>query len=433
MSTVTKQSVWPWTGGVTLLPAASHARAVEVYFAVWALVIPIASLVLIPRIPGTIPAYLLAFASPIFCLRRQYFAALVYVGVAWLLFALSSQMSLIYTGSREFLSLNLIEPLDRTPVFRTTMITQSLYLFACVLIFLFVKLHFKRHMIRYVLWGAWFFALYGMYDWCFDLATGVSGDFLNNRTFGQSGGEERAASWSQHIQVGSLRIQRLKGMVEEPSRYGTLAVVYLAFAITERRFWLSLLLLITLFLSTSLTGFIGLTVMLLALYWMNSPVVSGRVLVGLTFVVISGIGFMAMAFPEAFHSVVIERITGQHRSTAIRAGNLVNTLPVYLQFPLINKLFGVGVGTCFLPGSYRVLINWGLVGLIGAITLFAYPLLKLAKSKVDTGIVAALAVLAFIYTFISSALFVPLSWMVLGMAYARASQLQTPRGGVHES
>ena len=33
----------------------------------WALVMPLTSLVLISRIPGTIPAYMLAFASPIFC------------------------------------------------------------------------------------------------------------------------------------------------------------------------------------------------------------------------------------------------------------------------------------------------------------------------------------------------------------------------------
>lgn len=406
-----------WPNEVTLFPQELHRRIVEYYFACWALLMPIASLLLIPGIQGTIPAYMLAFLSPIFCIQRRYLSALLAFFGGWAIFTVMSQTGLLLSGTRLFLSLPLVEPADPTAVFRSTLITQSLYLFACVLLFLFVWMHFKPSMMRYVFWGAWLLVLYGLFNWVCFTFTGSPHDFLSNRVFEAAGGDERIASWSQSYHIGPLRVLRLKSVTEEPSRCATLAVVYLSLAVFFRRRWLSLALLGTLVLTTSLTGVLGLIVMFAALLAQRSNAKPWVITIAF-FAIVAG-AFCWMIFPETFDELILSRVRGEHQSAITRSMKLETPVPIFLRLPFLNQLFGVGFGTCFLPGSMALLINCGAFGLMIGVSFILYPVLRLYGSKADVGIVTAVIVIAFIYCFISSAIYNAVIWMILGIAYSR--------------
>ncbi len=409
--------------GAILLPQQTHDRMVEWYFAIWAFLMPLASLLVLPNVQGTIPAYLLAFASPIFCLNRKYWSTLLVLGGVWILFLLLSQVGLLVSGSRAYFELSLIEPADRTQVFRKTLVTQSLYMSACVLIFMFVKQHFRPYMMKYVFYGAWFLVIYGIIEWTISSLTGVSGDFLSNRTYEREGGESREASWSQYYQLGPLRILRLKSMTEEPSRYATLAVAYLSLALVNRQRWLSMALLGTLMLCTSLTGFLAIGLMFAILIWKSGPETKRTVIAA------AGVATLLAAsaiylFPDVFNDLILARLNGEHNSTEERSGKLTDTIPIFMHFPVLNQLFGVGFGTAFLPGSLSMLVNVGIVGFVLASIFVLTPIFRLAKSPRNLDIFTALTVLVAIYTFVSSAIFTPVIWMMFGIGYARLDELK---------
>ncbi len=415
------------TDGIQLLPAYAHSRIVETYMAVWMFLMPLVSFLVIPGIQGTIPAYLMAFASPIFCLNRKYFSTLLILFAVWFSFLLISQTGLIMSGTQAFFELHLVEPTDPTPAFRKTLITQSLYLAACVLIFMFMRLHYQPHMLRYVFYGAWFLVIYGLYDWSFTTATGMSGDFLSNRVYEQSSGDSRDASWSQYYRLGPISLLRLKSMTEEPSRFATLAVAYLSLALTSGRRWLALALLVTLFLSTSLTGALALVVMFGILIWRSGRDIKKWVIAAFGLALIFGV-VAAFTLPEVVDEMIMTRVRGEHTSAQTRTSRLTETIPVFMQLPIINQLFGVGFGTAFLPGSLSMLVNCGLVGLVGAAWFFLRPIVRLSKIPGELGLFAALSTLLAVYTVISAALFVPVVWMLLGMGYARVAEASEDHG-----
>jgi hypothetical protein len=120
----------------------------DIYVRIWCVVMPVTGTVLIPSVQGTIPAYMMAFASLLLVLLRlrngeapravvSYFKALGAVAALWLFLMAASQLVLMISGRTDFMGVNLTEPDDPRILFRTTIFTQSLYFFAGVLVALF--------------------------------------------------------------------------------------------------------------------------------------------------------------------------------------------------------------------------------------------------------------------------------------------------------
>jgi hypothetical protein len=129
------------------------------------------------------------------------------------------------------------------------MFTQTLYLGACICIALFFRFFFREEWVRYVLWGAWFLALYGIYEWIFFFVFGRPGDFIANRMYGDHPG-----SWSQTIQVGPLTLLRIISTFGEPSWFSA-AVIPLFFTRPSLQAVIAALLCIV--FSTSTSAFIA--------------------------------------------------------------------------------------------------------------------------------------------------------------------------------
>src|SRR5258708_20114713 len=107
---------------------------------------------------------------------------------------------------------------------------------------------------RFVLWGGWFLAIYGIYEWLFFLIMGQPGEFLANRTYGE---DLHTASWSQAIQLGPLSLLRIKSTFGEPSFFSAAVIPYLFLALEYKRKLLSAALLFCVVFSTSTPAFIG--------------------------------------------------------------------------------------------------------------------------------------------------------------------------------
>ena len=123
---------------------------------------------------------------------------------------------------------------------------------ACVCIALFFRFFFRAEWMRYVLWGGWFLAIYGIYEWLFFLIFQQPGDFIGNRTYGEF---QHTASWSQAIQVGPFNLLRIKSTFGEPSFFSAGVIPYLFLALENKRNWLSAALLFCTIFSTSSSAY----------------------------------------------------------------------------------------------------------------------------------------------------------------------------------
>ncbi len=113
-------------------------------------------------------------------------------------------------------------------VLRSVLFTQSLYLAACLCIALFFRFFFRAEWMRYVLWGGWFLAIYGIYEWLYFLIFQQPGDFIANRTYGEA---LHTGSWSQVIEVGPFSLLRIKSTFGEPSFFSAAVIPYLFLAV----------------------------------------------------------------------------------------------------------------------------------------------------------------------------------------------------------
>ncbi len=118
------------------------------FMALWCVLMPLTSFLLIPSAQGTIPAYTLAFVSTFFVIvgrdsgqaniqRRLYFTVALLVAGIWLLLLCGSQLGHFLSDRRDFGEMFLNNPSDTRVVFRSVLFTQTLYLAACVCIALF--------------------------------------------------------------------------------------------------------------------------------------------------------------------------------------------------------------------------------------------------------------------------------------------------------
>src|ERR1700756_4472362 len=217
------------------------AWILECFVATWLTLMPVNSFVVIPEIQGTTPAYLLAFVSLLLVfvpgysaataeIRRAYIKAILCLSLLWLLNFCLSQMVNLASPPDYLWTATLINPQDTRAAFRSTIITQSIYLAACVSVFLFFRYQFQERWWKYVFWGAWLLAIYGVYEWVYFLVFQRPGDFIANRSYAETPG-----SWSQTLNFGGVNLLRIKSTQGEPSFLSVVVLPYLYLAVEQRR------------------------------------------------------------------------------------------------------------------------------------------------------------------------------------------------------
>jgi hypothetical protein len=398
------------------------------FMALWCVLMPLTSFLLIPSAQGTIPAYMLAFVSAFFVIvgrdsgqaniqRRLYFTVALLVAGIWLLLLCGSQLGHFLSDRRDFGEMFLNNPSDTRVVFRSVLFTQTLYLAACVCIALFFRFFFRAEWMRYVLWGAWFLAIYGIYEWLFFLIFQQTGDFLANRTYGE---DLHTASWSQAIGVGPLNLLRIKSTFGEPSFFSAAVIPYLFLALEYKRKLLSAALLFCIVFSTSTSAFIGFPFALI-IYSLFQRRLSLSIVI--TILLFAGaFATLYFAFPDTYDSMFTAKLSGAsdsgeiHQATAEAANDTIAT------FTVMNRLFGIGFGYYYGSVFSAVLINTGWIGVIVYFYAFLKPTILLQSDSGGLALKVGVATLFFLYYINVSELFLPTTWMFLGLAYWRLDQ-----------
>jgi hypothetical protein len=408
------------------------------FIALWCLLMPVTSFLVIRSAQGTIPAYVLAFISLGFvifgrdsgqpCIQRgRYISLAVAMGAIWLLLLCGSQLGHLVSDRHDFGDMFLNNPSDTRVVLRSVMFTQTLYLAACLCIALFFRFFFRAEWMRYVLWGGWFLAIYGIYEWLFFLVFQQAGDFLGNRTYGE---DLHTGSWSQSIQFGPLNLLRIKSTFGEPSFLSAAVVPYLFLALENRRKWLSVALLFCTVFSTSTSAYAGLAFGLFLYFLLKRKFNLPIILTILLF--IGALGALYFAFPDTFDAIFTNKLSAQNDSGDIHQAAQQAMIETVKTFTFMNHLFGIGFGYYYGSVFSAVLINTGWIGLVVYLYAFLKPTILLRSDNGGVALKVGVAAIFFLYWINVSELFLPTTWMFLGLAYWQLDQ-QKQRSGLARS
>jgi hypothetical protein len=407
------------------------------FMPLWCSVMPMTSFLLIPSVQGTIPPYVLAFVSAIFVLlirhngqpsirRFRYVKLALLMAGIWLLLLCGSQLGHLFSNRYDFGNVPMIDADDTRVVLRKALFTQTLYLAACLCIALFFRFFFRPEWMRYVLWGGWFLAIYGIYEWLFFLIFKQTGDFLVNRTYGEG---LQTASWSQILQVGPFSLLRIKSTFGEPSFFAAGVIPYLFLALEYKRKWLTAALLFCVVFSTSSSAFLALPVALLLYIVFQRRLSVSIVIVILLFA--AALATLYFAFPETFESMFTSKLSGENDSGHIRqsSGEALNELSKSLTF--MNRLFGIGFGYVYSGVFYAILVNTGWIGMIAYCYAFLKPVIFLRPDHGGLALKVGVATLFLLFYISVSELFLPTTWMFLGLAYWRLDQQRQENKATH--
>lgn len=413
---------------------------IDGYFKFWALVLPIASVLVFPSIQGTTPGYLMAFLSvPLMLVAarikeiRHYLATAFWIALAYFVLNVISQFLLSVHGYIDLSTLPLVDPLSfsRKIILRPTLFTQTLYLSAGILTFLFVYEWYRPSWDTYIFAGALLLAAYGFYEFFYFWMTGRSGDFLSNRIFN----DRHSGSLFQTIKFAGITIQRMKSLTGEPSMFAFTMLPYWLYALHCRRFIIGGILTLTLFLSTSTTAIIGIAVYACILILFKR--INIKYLAGMAVAALAIIALKFHAVINILNRLILQKLGGQSISGNTRLTNLHDNFVFWWNAPSPFKLFGLGFGyirsTDFLT---TLLINNGLVGLIIMLLVFGYPVLALQPGEKEFGLRCALVVIAVTmlisvpeYAYLPVWLFLGISYNYLNHSYDDATQHLYRRSG----
>jgi hypothetical protein len=398
------------------------------YFMVWALIIPVTSVIVSPAIPGSVPAYLLAFASfPLALLIAPQKSGGLVLAVGAILIPLflltiTAQFNLQFFWRTELGNLFLVNLDDDSLILRSSLFTQLLYLLPGVFTFAFLRVYYDEAWDKFILAGAVLLAVYGFFEVTYYLVTGQNGDFLSNRVFDNGAGVS-SGSLFQTMSVGGFHIMRLKSLTGEPSMYAFTILPFWIHAVHQRKMVTSAVLLVSLLLSTSTSALLGIGLYLLCrIYFLRT---SQRFLRGyadrlLTLFFILSLVALVIAFP--FVSALLQetsaKFSGENTSGIERLRYIQSGLGFFRISPLTIQLFGLGFGYTRSADFFStLLVNTGLIGTLLFSVLFIYPILRLENTYRSIGLKSILIVI-FIIMMISVPEFAYLStWLFLGISY----------------
>ena len=392
---------------------------------------PLTSFLLIPTIQGTIPAYFMAFVSLGLVMasgetgsfevqRNRYLSIAFLCAGIWLLLFCGSQFGHLVSNRHGFGDLFLIRPEDTRVVFRRALFTQTTYLCACICIALFFRFFFREEWMRYVLWGAWFLALYGIYEWLFFLVFKRPGDFIANRMYGDHPG-----SWSQTMQVGPLTLLRIKSTFGEPSWFSAAVIPYFFLALQYKRKLLSAALLFCIVFSTSTSAFIAFTFALI-FYGLFKRKLSASILVA-ALLFAGAFALLYFSFPETFNEMFIAKFRGENNSGQSRLEHGAAANEAEATFTLLDRLFGIGFGYHYSGVYFAVLMNTGWIGMMVYCYAFLKPVILLRSEGGGLPLKVCIATLFLLFYISVSELFLPTTWMFLGIAYWYLDQARANR------
>lgn len=374
-------------------------------------------------LPAATPSNILAFSIPLFFIyKKNRYALHLFIVLFLCIFAyyIISQISCYLFDVKLNKSLILITENTLKSTFRTSHLTQHLYMMPGLLTFIYIYFFYENKYEKYIIYGLYLLVFYGFFEWIIFFIFRTPIEVFSNRTFGDGA----SGSLIQTITVAGFNILRFKSLTGEPSMYAFSVLPYLSLFFYKKKFFLSLIIFISLMLSTSSSAIIGLIIIVIFYTFgelkkiSKSLKISKKFVVFITFLIIFliiSINFLNDLFQSLFLKLNLENTSG-----LIRYFRFYNHLEFWKNLNWVNKIFGVGFGTIRSTDMFTtLLVNTGLLGLFFYIIIFLIPLLKLNNDDENKGFKIGLVILL-IVTLSSVPEFSYLSlWIFVGLSYRK--------------
>ena len=376
-------------------------------------------------VKGLVPSFLLILAQ--FSLdssstlvgrpRRDIIRSLALFLIVFAAWQSISQMSNVFWPPN-LQRAQLISPEDPSVVLlRKSLFTQSIYLVTCVIFYLYMRGHLRRHdnpdqLLRLARVGALVFVAYGFYEVFGYALLHQNVDFLSNRITGNEGGNY---SNFQRLALGGFDLVRMKSLSSEASMF---AFSLLPFMILYRyqKDWAWIPLLAAVIVSTSTTAYLGLLTFfageaLLFQRWR-------RLFIGCTVV---GIAWLYLQTTAVGHLIgfATDKIMLENNSGAMRSALFHNSINIYADGTLLHQLFGHGFGYIrSTDGISTLLVNVGALGVLAYLIFTLYPFIRI---RLNTDYRRALllgSIVAIVTSFVSvSEFFFFQTWFFTALAW----------------
>jgi hypothetical protein len=115
-------------------------------------------------------------------------------------------------------------------------------------------------------------------------------------------------------------------------------------------------------------------------------------------------------------------MSGESQSGELRQDNTAGLTDTAETFTVMNRLFGIGFGYYYGGVFYSVLVNTGWIGMIVYFYAFLKPVILLRPDHGSLALKVGIATLLALFYISVSELFLPTTWMFLGLAYRRLDQ-----------
>ena len=406
---------------------------IDKYFIFWSFFIPATTLTISSQIPGSLVSYVFAVVSPLVVFLgtkkfrvNYYILLIVMISIFGGLICISQLLNDINNLTLQGLILLSNESLTEK-VFRTSLITQSMYLIMGFLMFIYSKFFYNEKWDKWIVYSGVFFAAYGLYEFILFLVLGINGDFLSNRNYTQIGGAPLIA---QDFVLSGITIKRIDSLSMEPSMFAFTLLPYVIFSYYKCKKKVSIFLGIVILLSTSTTAYLGVLIIIIYNFFCNKNILKNKkilistlFIVGITYVVLYKYMYNVIEIMIINKLMPIVDFDGSVNLAGAGSGmerlfNIFNSIDYWCSLDIMHMLFGIGFGvhrSTDLFGTF--LVNIGIVGsIIFFIINFRYFKIK-NKRKLDNMnnlIILTMFIIMMVsvpeYSFLSY-------WLFLGIVY----------------
>jgi hypothetical protein len=361
------------------------------------------SIVVYQKISLTVPSYLLVYLfAPVF-VWTSYFSdrglikELFKIGTVFVLLNALAQLQVWAFAVTLDPALRLTDKAEPAKVLlRSTLFSQTIYLFAGILCYLYLKYYAVASHIKYVFIGLRVLVILGFLEVLLFQLTGVNGDLITNRIFN---GVPGSGSLFQTITLGGHRMQRIKSLTGEPSMFAFSLVPFWIMCIPLKRYLDFVVFGIALLFSFSTSAYMGMAILII-----GACIADRRVLKPMLYIIPVGIAvvaalyFFSPAINKLIHSLFIDKLTGNNQSGSERASYFLNQFNYWKNdLNAAGKMIGIGFGyvrsTDFLS---TLLVNNGIIGL----AVFTWFFFKHAFINIKDLLFKKYYVIALIATFI---------------------------------
>lgn len=376
---------------------------IRIYLSLLLCIAFIVSVVLYQKISLTVPSYVLLYLfAPVF-IAASYLTdkalikeLLLIAGVFIVLNVIAQLHDYLFAVSLANHKLTLTDGSDPEKVMlRSTLFSQSIYLFAGVLCYLYLKYFATVVHLTYVYIGLRILVIFGFVEIILFQLTGVNGDHITNRIFNNKPG---SGSLFQTITLGGLQMQRLKSLTGEPSMFAFSLIPFWILTVPLKRWFDFGFLGLALILSFSTSAYLGFILLIIGTCLADRRIAKQMLwIVPLGIVVVVGLFFLSPAINKLVHSLFIDKFSGANQSGQERSSYFLHQFNFWKDnLNIAGKFVGVGFGYVRSTDFFStLLVNNGIIGL----GLFSYFYFKHAFIPVQSVQFKKYYVIALLATF----------------------------------